>query len=274
LIEEARATAHLRDERALYSDVWGWGILRTVVIAIGERLLARPRKDGEAAPLVTASDLVHASSSEIESLLLESKGPSATDLEARAAFVRAYTTDDAPSHLGPPELPPPSADLLPPGAARLMRAFAAIMPHILAAPKAQSGTSALVGVPASGGTHEGIAHVIDSHDDIAAIEPGTILVVGAGSSSFTMMAPLASAVVAEGGGLLSHVAIVCREYRIPCVVGCAGVLRSIRSGQRIRVDGTRGVVELLDKAEIPPPVVVAPEKTRPRAEQSDAPPAS
>ena len=274
LIEEARITAGLRDERALYSDVWAWGILRSVVVAIGERLLARPRKPGQPAPLVVASDLAHATSSEIESLLLRSEGPSATELEARAAFARAYTTNDAPGHLGPPELPPPPADLLPPGAARLTRAVFAILPHILGAPKEQAAGSALVGHPASGGVHEGPAHVIDSHDDVRGIAPGTVLVVGAGSSSFTMMAPLASAVVAEGGGLLSHVAIVCREYRIPCVVGCSGVLSAVKTGHRLRVDGTRGTVELLDAAPKEDGGRAEPAKTRDRPHPTDSAPPS
>lgn len=46
-------------------------------------------------------------------------------------------------------------------------------------------------------------------------------------SAFSMVVPLASAVVAEGGGLLSHVAIVCREYRIPCVCGVPGALSAL-----------------------------------------------
>jgi pyruvate,water dikinase len=108
----------------------------------------------------------------------------------------------------------------------------------------QSG-DALWGCAASGGTWEGVALVVESHWDVQDIEPGAVLVVGTGSSTFSMLAPLASAVIAEGGGVLSHVAIVCREYRIPCVSSCSGALKRIRSGQRVLVDGTRGVVELL-----------------------------
>jgi pyruvate,water dikinase len=92
---------------------------------------------------------------------------------------------------------------------------------------------------------EGPAHVVNSPDDAKDIPVGAVLVVRSGSSSFTMLAPLASAVVAEGGGLLSHVAIVCREYRIPCVCGVNGALTSVQTGQRLRVDGTRGVVEVV-----------------------------
>jgi phosphohistidine swiveling domain-containing protein len=240
LIEEARAMASLRDERALYSDVWAWGILRTTVLHIGKRLIAR-----SADSLVIPSDLIHATVEEIDALLRRSAGPSATELETRAAIHRAYTTADAPATLGPHALPPPPADLLPAGAARVTTAVMTVMPLLIGSPKPQTGTSALAGCAASGGVFEGPVHVVNSHDDIGGITSGCVLVVGAGSSSFTMMAPLASAVVAEGGGLLSHVAIVCREYRIPCVCGCAGVLSKVKDGQRLRVDGTRGVVELL-----------------------------
>jgi pyruvate,water dikinase len=105
----------------------------------------------------------------------------------------------------------------------------------------------LAGRPASGGVYEGVAHIVASPKDVDNLSPGAVLVVGASSSSFTMLAPLAAAVIAEGGGLLSHVAIVCREYRIPCVCGCVGVLERLQSGDRVRVDGTRGTVALLDR---------------------------
>jgi pyruvate,water dikinase len=240
LIAEARATASLRDERALYSDVWAWGILRTVVLHIARRLIRRSPK-----LLADPTDLVHASRDEILSLLLRSQGPSAAALAERAAHVRSYTIADAPPHLGPPAFPPPPAELLPPGGARVTRAIMAVMPHMLPPPKERRAEAVLRGWAASGGQWEGPAHLVNSHDDAKAIPAGAVLVVGAGSSSFTMLAPLASAVVAEGGGLLSHVAIVCREYRIPCVCGCPGVLSSIKTGQRLRVDGTHGTVEVL-----------------------------
>ena len=102
------------------------------------------------------------------------------------------------------------------------------------------------GQAASAGVYEGFAHVVRSSDDIRTMQPGAVLVVGSGSSAFTMLAPLAAAVIAEGGGTLSHVAIVCREYGIPCVCGCAGVLSRIQSGDRVVVDGNRGVIEVVD----------------------------
>lgn len=240
LIADARAVVSLRDERALFSDVWAWGILRTTVLAIGRRLIQRSPK-----LLCVPSDLLQAAPDELRSLLARSEGPGAIELEQRAAYFRAYTTRDAPTTLGMKPLPPPSAEAFPPAAARVMAGLLRVMPHVIAPSAERTDGAGMRGSPASGGVWEGPAHIVNSHDDAKDIPVGAVLVVGTGSSSFTMLAPLASAVVAEGGGLLSHVAIVCREYRIPCVTGVPGVLGSLRHGQRLRVDGTRGTVEAL-----------------------------
>ena len=240
MIEEARYMVGLRDERAMYSDIWAWGILRSTVMAIARRLTATSSE-----LLVQPDDLVHATIEEIEALIAGRPGPSATELETRAAYVRAYTTSDAPAHLGPPDGQPPSSELLPAGAARLNDAVMAVIGHMMVKPERATSASELRGIPASSGQWEGVVHVVNAHADAKRITPGSVLVVGAGSSTFTMLAPMASAVIAEGGGLLSHVAIVCREYRIPCVVGCPGVLAKLQTGQRVRVDGTHGTVELI-----------------------------
>ncbi len=243
LLEEARATYHLRDERALYSDVWAWGILRSVCLEVGARLLRRREP-----LLVEPADALQASVEELVSLLLEGRGPSVLELRRRGAFQRAYTTDDAPAMLGPAPDPPPPLDALPPAVGRLMAAVMTVIGVTLAGrgEKPPSDAPVLKGHAAAGGVYEGPAHVIASPRDVETMPHGAVLVVGAGSSAFTMLAPLASAVIAEGGGLLSHVAIVCREYRIPCVVGCTGALDRVKTGRRVRVDGTHGTVTVVD----------------------------
>lgn len=249
LLEEARSTFHLRDERSLYSDVWAWGILRTVCLEVGVRLLRR-----SPARIVDAADATQASIDELVSLLLQGVGPSPDELQRRAAFQRAYTVSDAPPLLGPAPKPPPSADLLPPHLARLTKAVMTLINLVLVKPGGdpKNVDRELVGRAASAGVYEGPAHIIRSPRDVETMPRGAVLVVGASSSAFTMLAPLASAVIAEGGGVLSHVAIVCREYRIPCVVGCAGVAEKIKTGDRVRVDGTHGRVVLLERSGAPP----------------------
>ncbi len=78
------------------------------------------------------------------------------------------------------------------------------------------------------------------------LRPGEILVAPFTNPGWAPVMVTAAAMVVDTGGLLSHGSIVAREYGIPTVVNAGGATRVIRPGQRIRVDGARGVVELLD----------------------------
>jgi pyruvate,water dikinase len=107
------------------------------------------------------------------------------------------------------------------------------------------GGSELNGAPASPGTVEGIARVVRSVAEIADIRDGEILVCGSTSPAWAPIFPKLRATVTDVGGVMSHAAIVCREYGLPAVVGTGRATSQIRTGQRIRVDGTAGVVTLL-----------------------------
>jgi pyruvate,water dikinase len=103
---------------------------------------------------------------------------------------------------------------------------------------------ALVGLGVSGGTVEGRARVIP---DLAAaeIEPGDILVTAYTDPSWFPLFVSIAGLVTEAGGLMTHGAVVAREYGLPAVVGLEQATRLIRDGQRIRVNGTDGSVEIL-----------------------------
>jgi pyruvate,water dikinase len=103
---------------------------------------------------------------------------------------------------------------------------------------------ALAGVPVSGGTVEGRARIVRDLAD-AALETGDILVATFTDPSWTPVFLSVKAVVTEVGGAMTHGAVVAREYGLPAVVGVDGATRLIRDGQRIRVNGTDGYVELL-----------------------------
>jgi pyruvate,water dikinase len=77
------------------------------------------------------------------------------------------------------------------------------------------------------------------------LTPGSILVVPALEPSWAVMFPRVAGVVAEVGGELSHASILLREARKPAVVNCLGIFRQVKTGDRLRLDGTRGLVELL-----------------------------
>ena len=106
-----------------------------------------------------------------------------------------------------------------------------------------AGEDALSGTAASAGVVVGTAKVI--FDPVGArLEPGEILVTPSTDPGWTPLFLTAGGLVMEMGGANSHGAVVAREYGIPAVVGVLGATRRIRTGQRIRVDGSAGVVDL------------------------------
>ena len=103
---------------------------------------------------------------------------------------------------------------------------------------------ALAGLPVSAGTVEGRARVIRDLAE-ADLEPGDILVTAFTDPSWTPAFVTVAGLVTEVGGLMTHGAVIAREYGLPAVVGVEGATRLIRDGQRIRVHGTDGYVEML-----------------------------
>jgi pyruvate,water dikinase len=103
---------------------------------------------------------------------------------------------------------------------------------------------ALVGLAVSAGTVEGRARVILDMAE-ADLEPGDILVTAYTDPSWTPLFVAIAGLVTEVGGLMTHGAVIAREYGLPAVVGVEHATRLIRDGQRIRVHGTDGYVEIL-----------------------------
>ncbi len=103
---------------------------------------------------------------------------------------------------------------------------------------------ALAGIPASSGTIEGRARVILKMED-AALEEGDILVTAFTDPSWTPVFVSIRGLVTEVGGMMTHGSVVAREYGLPAVVGVENAARLIKDGQRIRVNGTEGYVEIL-----------------------------
>jgi pyruvate,water dikinase len=103
---------------------------------------------------------------------------------------------------------------------------------------------ALAGVPVSSGVIEGRARVILKQED-ADVEEGDILVTKFTDPSWTPVFVSIKGLVTEVGGMMTHGAVVAREYGLPAVVGVENATGKIKDGQRIRVNGTEGYVEIL-----------------------------
>ncbi|WP_216906857.1 aminotransferase class III-fold pyridoxal phosphate-dependent enzyme [Nocardia noduli] len=131
------------------------------------------------------------------------------------------------------------------------------------------GDGDLTGLGCSPGVAEGTARVITSLADIEQLREGDILVTRFTDPGWTPALGLVAAVVTEVGGMLSHAAVIGREYGIPAVLNVAGATTAIRSGQRVRVDGRAGVISVLEASEatestaVPMPAeVVVPHESR------------
>lgn len=104
--------------------------------------------------------------------------------------------------------------------------------------------NAIAGLPVSSGVIEGRARVILNLED-AVVEEGDILVATFTDPSWTPLFVSIKGLVTEVGGLMTHGAVIAREYGLPAVVGVENVTKLIKDGQRIRVHGTKGYVEIL-----------------------------
>lgn len=239
LLAEVRLTSKVRDERGLYSEVWAGGITRRTILAAGERLAAEGR-------LHEPAHLIEADYEEMRAVISGVDGPSPDELAERARFRATYRASDAPPFLGPAPEPPPSLDGLPPVVARGMRAIGAAIDALFGSSETESESAVVRGIGASPGVYTGTVRLIGGPTEFDRLQRGDVLVTATTTESFNVVLPLLGAIVTDSGGLLSHPAIVSREYGIPGVVGCRDATALIADGARVRVDGTAGEVFVLE----------------------------
>ncbi len=235
LLGEARLMYRLRDERGVFSDIWASGIMRRAVLAAGRRLEDKSR-------VHDAEHFVDAGFDEMCLLVTGAGGPSADELAQRFSERSSRTAKEAPVSLGPPSPPPPDPAGLPPGVARVMHAVGIAMGELFGSSEAPHEENLLHGLAASGGTYEGPARRISGPSEFDRITQGDVLVTESTTEAFNILLPLLGAIVTDSGGLLSHSAIVAREYGIPGVVGTRDATDRIPDGTRVRVNGDAGEV--------------------------------
>jgi len=105
----------------------------------------------------------------------------------------------------------------------------------------------VTGSPGSAGKVEGFVRVIENPLDGESLQTGEILVAVQTDIAWTLLFPRAAAVITDVGASLSHAAIVARELGIPAVVGCGNATMRLNTGDKVRVDGSTGVVEILER---------------------------
>jgi pyruvate,water dikinase len=108
--------------------------------------------------------------------------------------------------------------------------------------------SQLSGLPGSAGQAEGQVRIVDSPEAGSQLQTGEILVAVTTNVGWTPIFPRAAAVITDVGAPLSHAAIVARELGIPAVVGCFNATSVLKTGDRVRVDGGQGIVEIIERS--------------------------
>ncbi len=239
LLGEARITYKIRDERGVFSDIWASGIMRRAVLGAGRRLEAAGR-------LHEAEHLVDAGFAEMRALIEGGDGaPSADELAERHATRTSRSAKDVPAHLGDPPQPPPDMSGLPPAAGRVMRAMGIVIGEMFGSAQEEHEERLVRGLAASPGVYEGTARRVAGPVEFDRIERGDVLVTESTTEAFNILLPLLGGIITDSGGLLSHAAIVAREYGIPGVVGTREATDLIPDGTRVRVDGDKGEVVVL-----------------------------
>jgi pyruvate,water dikinase len=239
LLQEARLMYRLRDERGIYSDIWAAGIMRRAALSAGRRVANRGR-------IISPYHMLEATLDEMCALITNNDGPSAEELAKRADYRKSHTASEAPTTLGSPKPSPPDLTALPPASARIMRAFLTSISEIFdSAMTTQHEGPCLHGLAACKGIYEGPARRISSPAEFEQIVKGDVLITESTSEAFNIILPLLGGIVTDNGGLLSHAAIVAREYGIPGVVGTREATKRISNGMRVRVDGDTGEVKVI-----------------------------
>lgn len=234
--EEARRTYRVRDERALLT-LTTQGLLRRALLEAGRRLADRGRlRDPE-----HVVDLAH---DELVSALRGGPAPTAPEVAAHVTYRQTHDASDAPDRLGSQPSDPIPIDDLPGPAARVMRAVAAFGWVNNAESGVPPDADVVQGLAASPGTVEGRARLVSGPEEFSDIRDGDVLVAETTTPAFNVVLPMVGAVVTDQGGMLSHPAIVSREFGIPCVVGCDHATDRIQDGDQLVVDGDEGTVRV------------------------------
>ncbi len=203
----------LRDERGVFSDIWASGIMRRAALGAGRRVADR---GGVHDP----EHMVDASLDEMCALVRGASAPSADELAERVAARLALGPKDAPATLGPPPPPPPDPSGLPPGVGRVMarrrhrdgRDVRQLRGRARGEPAARTWRRAAAST-------RGRRAASPGRRSSAGSCRATCSSRSRRSEAFNILLPLLGAIVTDAGGLLSHSAIVAREYGIPGVVG-------------------------------------------------------
>ena len=228
LLQAAQVGVVLSEDHGFWIDFQSMHRIRMVMVEVGRRLVY-------AGVVAEALDAFFLAIVEVRDALAALP---AGDLQAlvaeRKADIERHRALEPPMQLGTDYGPPPEDPL--------SRAFGKFFGT---PPDPSQEEDNINGHAGSPGKMQGTAKVVRSLADAEKLQPGDVLVTGTTSPPWTPLFATAGAIVTDTGGILSHCAVVAREYRIPAVVGTGAATKLIRDGQTIEVDGDNGTVRIV-----------------------------
>src|SRR5699024_909131 len=243
ILELARTVYPHIEEHNIYVEHWGHAVFWRKIRELADFLV-------EAGVFAQADDFYLLNRFEIDQVLTDVMAAWAIGIEPRGAdawraevIERRRMMDALIASPAVPAIGTPPTQVTDPLAVMNYGVTTALVNEWLAGES--SDGSELTGIAASPGVAEGRVRILTSGDELDLFEPGEVLVAPITAPSWAPAFSHAAAVVTDSGGMMSHAAIVCREYDRPAVVGSGYATTKLRTGQRVRVDGRTGVVTLL-----------------------------
>lgn len=233
LLDAAQTALVLTENHTYYIDFNGFGWMHRLIGACGQRFAAAGR-------LAAPGDVFYLTLPELRVMLADPALDHAALAASRRAEAEHWAAYPEPAELG--TRPAEAVYLYSPDARRMMRYIGGLVAE---APLPEAEPGQLRGQAGSPGKARGPARIIRSLAEAHRLQPGDILVTTTTAPPWTPLFLTAAAVVTDAGGLLSHGAVVSREYRIPAVVGTRDATTRIPDGQMLEVDGDQGLVSFV-----------------------------
>ena len=236
MLARAAAAYPVREDNEYFTASAPLALVRRTALEIGRRLADRGQ-------LEVRDDVFYLEADEAREALRD--GAERRDFVRRAQGERAWTVaHPGPASYGKDPGPPPPFGSLPAEARLANEGFLWVVERIFGPDtRGQTGAGgAVTGVPASPGSYTGPVRVIRNEAEFGRLRAGDVLVCPVTSPVWSVLFPAVGALVTDTGGMLSHPAIIAREYGVPAVVATGNGTSALRDGQLVTVDGTAGIV--------------------------------
>ena len=239
VLDRAARAYPIREENEFFTISVPMALLRYWALEMGRRLV-------EKGIIQQVDDIFFLKMEEARAALgsTDDRRALVTRRRGERAWVEAHP---GPNSYGQPSTPPPAIDALPPEVLFARSAIAWQIETMIApvmSGRTQTKGVTLTGIPASHGVYQGRVRIVRDESEFGKIRAGDVMVCPATSPVWSVLFSSIGALVTNFGGILSHPAIVAREFHVPAVVATGNATELLQDDQIVKVDGTLGTVEV------------------------------